>query len=336
MFSVRKVVAFLLALNFVIFISCENSSDSTETASTDAYNMALIQSLDDEIQIIQTKNIAVKESDALFSLDWGNVKGHPRIPMEDIETGHAMAVAFSESFSEKPFLHTGGLDMGDVALQTADGAVNLNVLNGRNDGFVYMTAPPHPARGRHSIPDFEPVSVNFTADYDYTFNVSGSDEFTAMDVTLKTPSAKLNITNLTDGQVIGIDRDLNIEWNGASESSPVIVAVLPFRGPREPKEGGRQHGPGGQGHGQRPPRPDMNPDFIRLNMNNHPAIIKTSETNEGSLTIGQQEITALIDSTNAKSLMLHVSAVDATTETINELTVAKVIRMNDRIVLDIE
>ncbi|MCB9058283.1 MAG: hypothetical protein H6627_06935 [Calditrichae bacterium] len=333
MLRFRKIVHLVLLPILLFVISCENSSSSQENISSDSYNMALIEALDDEIMLVQQDKANLVEGDVLFSLSWGNLKGRPGMFDGDIESGHAMAIAFSDSFSVKPYFHQGGLNMGDVILLGPEGAITLKTLNGKNGGYVYLTAPGKPGKGHSGI--FEPVSVPFSADYDYVFNVSGSDDFTAMDITLKSPSAKLAISNLEDGQSVALDQDLNIEWTGASAGSEVIIALLPFPGMEKVKMDHSGH-PGKGPKGKKHPAPGVDPDFIRLNFDNHPAIISKIESNEGSLVIDQQSLSALVDSTNAGSLMLHISAIETSNESRNDISISKIIRMNDRIVLNLE
>ena len=163
----KKVSLILWLLILFNLIACQNGTDSSNVQSTESYNMALIQSLDDEIQIIQNEKIklALDTGDALFSLNWGNIKGRPDSTGVFTETGHAMAIAYSDSISEKPYFHMGGLDIGDITLTTPDGSLDLNTIGGQRGGYVYISAPEGPFHGRRGKIEFEPMVVTLCCNH---------------------------------------------------------------------------------------------------------------------------------------------------------------------------
>ena len=146
---------------------------------------------------------------------------------------------------------------------------------------------------------------------------------------LQSPAAKLNIINLADGQAIDSTQDLQVNWDGASANSSIIVALLPFHNP-DIMDGSisdhrRGHEKGREAHGDRHGGPVQDPDFIG-----------NATSNTGTFTVSQQDIAGLVSSTNAQSLMLTVSALDESSETIDNLAINKIIRMNDRVVLNLQ
>ncbi|KAA3614207.1 MAG: hypothetical protein D8M58_18615 [Calditrichaeota bacterium] len=320
----HKPTFYVLTIIFfssLLFFACENSAEPKEEEKSD-FNSALIQSFDDEIKLVQNGSKDL-EGDAMFSLSWGKLKA-PFLDLE-FEMGNAMAVAFDEKETKRGYFHFGGLDMGDVLLEMPSDTLHLNGINGRGGSYIYISAPKIEGRGRHGFDSFNFSMVPFDANSDYIFKTSGSDDIEAMTVSFKTPQALLSISNLEEGQAINPSEDLVIDWQGAAAESKILIALLPF------------HNPNGRGKDRLKLR-DLkdNPDFVRLDFENHPVIIEMMDDNNGTFTIPAEKLSELVESVDAKSLLLHIAAIDFTSEEINSKLINKLIRMNDKTVLVIE
>lgn len=328
MFKTKLFIFGLSAFSIFLIFACEQSAEPKIETPLD-YNSALIRSFDDEIQLIYDNRSDLNKGDVMFSLSWGRINA----PVWDLalEIGHAMAVAFDGQESKRGYFYFGGLDMGAVTLEMPSDTVELNGINGHGGSYVYLSTPKLEGRGRHGFDNFNFSMVPFEASSPYIFKATGSDEFEAITVGLTTPETLISLSSLTDGQKIAPDEDLVIEWQGASAESHILIALLPFHNPN-----GR---PGNIGPRDRKKvRYDYgkNIEFIRLDFQNHPVIVKKLDSNNGAYTITAEELKELVESIDAKSLMLHLSAIELSSEEIDSKLVNKMIRMTDRVILEIE
>ncbi len=325
-----KILGFgLIALIAFVMLGCEQASAPVNNEEQD-YNAELMQAFDDEIEIVYGDSLAQLAGDAMFSLSWGKIK--TPIRNLDFEIGHAMAVAFDGS-AEKGFFRFGGLNMGDLTLEVPGDTISLNGINGHGGSYVYLSTPKTNGRGRHGFDSFNFSFIPFIPNTDYVFHASGSDEFDAIDVGLKTPASLISISNLASGDSIATDQDLVINWEGASEASHILIALLPFNNPFGRPDKFKR----GQFRGRRGALSfDERKDFIRLKFKDHPAILTKLDSNTGSYTIAADDIAELVKSIDAKSLVLHVAAIEFENEEINSKVINKLIRMNDRVILGIK
>jgi hypothetical protein len=325
-----KMIGFgLIALITFVLLACEQTNAPKNDEVQD-YNAELMQAFDDEIGIVYGDSLARMAGDAMFSLSWSKIKTPIRI--FDFEIGHAMAIAFDGS-AEKGFMRFGGLDMGDLTLEMPGDTLDLNGINGHGGSYVYLSTPKTNGRGRHGFDNFNFSLVPFIANSDYTFHASGSDEFDALDVTINTPESLITINNLASGDSISTDQDLVINWQGANAESHILIALLPFNNPFGNPDKYKR----GQFRGRRGALNfDQRKDLIRLKFKDHPAFVTRLDANDGTFTIPAADVKDLVEAIDAKSLVLHVAAIDFENEEINSKVINKLIRMNDRVILGIK
>ena len=326
-----------MAVSLIVLLllgSCQKAVDPGNTqqgSSADNLELSAAQGLDDDLGYMEPTFSPADSVDALFAISWGRF----RLPFfrQNINMGHASAVAFKKDANPGPYFHLGGLDMGDVTLTMPDDTLQLKPFRGAQDNFVYLSLNPPGQDGNNSgengmiharqIFSFFPFSqVNFNADAVYSFSTTGSNDFPAISTSLHTPESLLTISGLTDGQDVSIDNGLTITWSGATERSKILVAVtighrFDFRG------------------GARGDKNDLQ-NMVRLNFENFPIIIKTFKQNIGSVTISKSEIQDLLNQVDSKTLAINVSAIDFEKEAISNRMIGKMIRMHDRLFVTVK
>lgn len=319
------VLLFLAAL--FMFAGCEQSSAPQAEAEPD-YNNDLMLAFDDELRLALDENTDTLKADGMFSLSWGKFK----IPFlgSSFTTGHAMAVAFSGS-QQRGYFQYGGIDMGTVNLSFAGDTLELNSMRGKRNNYVYLSLPNFKNRQRGQFKVFDFSMVPFLTNTTYTFSASGSDDFDAVNLSMQTPEAMLELTNITEGQSINPAEDLTVEWTGGKSGNTILLAVMPFHsfyGQKNKSANGKQW--------RKNFSNSNNADFIRLDYKNHPVIFKKLSVNDGTFTFTAAELTDLANSIEADALFLHIAAIDLVQETSGTRTLNKVIRMHDRVVLELQ
>jgi len=288
------------------------------------YNDLYLQSVDDEFGLMDGPLPALMDSaQAVFSVTWGHM-GFPGLPFR-VETGQAFAAA-RETTGSFP-LHNGGVDMGDVVLETPHGDVELNPFHAFRGRFVYSSfgmpadSGQH-GRGRspvHGFNFFNFNTITFEANAVYSFNVNGSDQFPAMTIQLETPSAKAEILSVNNGATPDSTHDLSIRWQGGDADYDVLIVIIPFANPHG-RPGNRNFKPGD--------KPDT--EMIRPDIFGKPVVARFLEENNGSYTFPREEWTRALEKFDTKSLMVNVSLVKAQRDEISGKTVVGIIRLQDR------
>jgi hypothetical protein len=144
------------------------------------------------------------------------------------------------------------------------------------------------------------VLLEFIPNTEYTFDISGSENFASTKINLKSPDALINIMNHNHGDSIDPARDLTIIWEGGNQASKVAIQVMahfkPQPGFRGPQGGG---GNERRGPGHHPPRPPLKN-----------VIIEVLENNPGQYTISAEKLQKLISESGAEKIVVGVSQFD--------------------------
>jgi hypothetical protein len=224
----------------------------------------------------------------VFSIGWNEIF-RPFMDSSRIK-GMAFAVAFGERGTDLQHFRKFGLDMGDITINYSGNQVEM---------YKHI----HPMRGvAYSLferPFGHSNSENmlqFIPNTDYQFEVTGSENFAPITITLTSPAALMNITSPTFGEFINPAEDLTINWEGGNEGK-VGVRLMPALRPRSGHDGGPggMHG-GGPGHDPNPPM--------------HRVIFVILETNTGTYTFTSEQIQELINGIPADGLRAEVSQMD--------------------------
>ncbi len=304
--------------------ACQQNSTEPLTGEED-FNSIMLQAFDDEVGFMADRGFGLDSVDAVFTLSWGRIS-LPRLPFK-INTGQALALALPAD--QDPRFYRGGLDMGEVTLTTPDGQIVLTTFQGYGGGFVY-TSFPKPGQGfkdgrRNGNGPFGRFNFNrleFKALADYTFETGGSDQFPALRVTLTAPASRLTLTSINNGQALDSTADLTVQWQGGDAGDHVLVALLAFASP---------NGRPGLANGEKP-----KPEDMRLGFGNRPILVKVLDRNDGTITFTAEEWTTILDNFDAKSVMVHVAAINDRRETVAGREIAKIIRLQDRAIVDLQ
>lgn len=221
----------------------------------------------------------------VFSIGWNEIF-RPFMDSSEMK-GMAFAVAFGERPTDLPHFRKFGLDMGEISVNYSGNQVEM---------YKHI----HPRRGvAYSL--FERPFGNcesenlleFIPNTQYQFEVTGSENFAPITITLTSPSALMNITSPAFGEIINGEEDLTINWEGGIEGKVGIRLMPDFRHHRGP--GGE---PGGR-HGD----PNQNPPMHRV-------IFVILDTNTGTYTFTAQQIEELLNGIPANGLRAEVSQME--------------------------
>ena len=291
---------------------CSQDSVSPQNAGSPAIGAldGTSAAVESQLSFIRAGGHLPDSSKAVFTLGWRELF-NPRA-RSSILAGEAAAIAFGgTSAGAFPFTPR-GIDMGTVSLSYASNHLDLLKHTGRNGGVSYSTFSGPPGSGTNT-------DVAFVASTPYQFTVSGSGNFSALQISLTTPAALLSVTSPADSSVISASGDLTVTWTGGDPNTGVLVVVhTPPPHPEDRRggndgdhhEGDGHTGPGGPGEGQGPPPPPPGgemggmppPTFDSLH-----AIVIRLDNNPGWATVSSSSLQSLIQRTGASRLMVTVS-----------------------------
>lgn len=309
MLNKQSVAMFVvLIISVLLLIGCSNNADSTQPVTNSSGNTTvstLASSVSQsELTLLRFAGIDNASGKGIFSIGWRQMFD----PRNQTETtmGQAMAIGFDSSQSATS--RRAGIDMGSVYLNYASNHLALQKHTSPHGGVMYSTMAGLREGG---------TSVPFISNGTYEFEVSGSDNFTALRTTITAPAGLIDITSPAKGDSIDSANDLTLTWLGGNTMGGVVIAIvaLPprpaegplhgpggFDGPPPPPGGGDGHrGPGGGG----PPPGGDHPPML----DSTKAIIVKLNTNPGTYTVTASALQDLISRTGMKGLMCTVSQV---------------------------
>jgi hypothetical protein len=301
----------------------------TQMAATGAINAVSVVSQDlAQLAVAGETGQATK---GVFSIGWRKFVG-PDITQQGT-VGEAYAVVRSDTSSTG--IHPAGLDVGTVTLDYTGGAAELMKHVGRDGGVLYETF----GKGMR-LESGIPVNIPFVANSTYTFNVSGSANFTAGTFSVTAPASLLALVGHADRDTVSRTSDLTVQWQGGSPTDSVLVRIVPHLRPPQIAERGMlggydslEHHGEMEGHGCRReghfamggPLEGLGPEFARG--------IVVTVPNTGSYTVTSADLQALLSGTEASEIMVGVTQV-AKQEVLHDGGVISVLLRNgDRIVL---
>jgi len=188
-------------------------------------------------------------SAALFTIEYGM----RRMPgMVGDGSGEARAIAFSSIAGPIADGKRAGLDIGVVTLTAGSQSLTLQKLSDEHGTVYSLRGKPGSETGG---------GVNYAGGAVYTFAVSGSSVFSQGTFSISAPTARLAISGLTEGQVVGKSNNLNVSWMGGDSAGSVQLRIMPAppkpdsahnghpAGGMDGRDHGRGPGMGGPGHG---------------------------------------------------------------------------------------
>lgn len=275
-------IIFLVISFFLFFWGCQSDPNSPDQNNS-ATDQLLYKTVDGDLALMNAGGMPLDSSAGVFSIGWNEIF-RPFMDSSRIK-GMAFAVAFGERPSDLPHFRKFGLDMGDITISYSGNQVEMykHVHDRRGVAYSLFERPFGHCNSENML--------QFIPNTDYQFEVSGSENFAPITITLTSPSALMNITSPTFGEIINPAEDLTINWEGGN-AGKVGIRLMPDFRPRRGHDGGN----GGPGHDPNPPMDHV--IFVIL------------ETNPGTYTFTSEQIQELINGIPADGLRAEVSQMD--------------------------
>lgn len=271
-------------LVFMLFaFGCQSELNSPERNDFLSDQMSF-ETVDSDLALMKDGGMPLDSAAGVFSIGWNEIF-RPFENNTEIK-GMAFAVAFGERGTDLLHLRKYGLDMGSVYINYTGNQIEMYKRYHEFRGTAYsLFERPFGHCNSENLLEFIPST-------EYQFEVTGSEAFAPITITLTSPSALMNITSPANGQVIDPTHDLTINWEGGNEGK-VGVRLMPHMRPHH-------RGPSG-GHGE--PPPPHHPPFDRV-------IFVILNTNSGTYTFPAQQIQRILNGIQADGLMAEVSQMD--------------------------
>ena len=270
----------------LLFFGCQSEVSSPDQNNLNSDQLSY-QTVDSDLSLMKSGGMPLDSAAAVFSIGWNEIF-RPFMDSSRIK-GMAFAVAFGERTTDLPHFKKFGLDMGDVFINYSGNQIELYKHTHPMRGIAYSLF-------ERPFGHFESENLlEFIPNTEYQFEVTGSEVFAPITITLTSPAALMNITSPAFGEIINPDEDLTINWEGGNEGKVGIRLMPDFRHRR-----GHNGGPGGM-HGG--PEPDQNPPMHRV-------IFVILDTNTGTYTFSAEQIQELLEGIPANGLRAEVSQMD--------------------------
>jgi len=279
----NKLVLFFVALFTSLFLfGCKSEVNSPAGNELSADQLSY-QTVDNDLALLKDGGMPLDSAAGVFSIGWNELFR----PMEDSSEvrGMAFAVAFGERGTDLLHFRKFGLNMGDVFINYSGNHIQMHKKFHEMRGVAYdLFERPFGGCNQENLLQFIPNT-------EYQFEVTGSEAFAPITFSLTSPSALMNITSPTNGQVIDPTQDLTINWEGGN-TGKVALRLMPHLRPP-------QRGPHGK-HGE-PPLPP--PPFDRV-------IFVILDINLGTYTFTAAQIQEMLNGIQTDGLMAEVSQMD--------------------------
>lgn len=271
---------------FLLLIGCQSDPNSPEQNNLFSDQPAY-QTVDGDLAFMKAGGMSLDSAAGVFSIGWNEIF-RPFMDSSRIK-GMAFAVAFGERQSDLPHFRKFGLNMGDITINYPGNQVDMYKHFHPRRGVAYsLFERPFGQCNSENMLEFIPNT-------EYEFEVSGSENFAPITITLTSPSALMDITSPTFGEIINPAEDLTIDWVGGNAGKVGIRLMPAFR-----PHGGHDGGPGGM-HGR--PGSDPLPPMDRV-------IFVILDENTGTYTFPAQQIQRILNGIPADGLRAEVSQMD--------------------------
>jgi hypothetical protein len=280
--KIKLVITFFGILSLLLLVSCQSDPNSPEQNNLSSDQPAY-QTVDGDLALMKAGGMPLDSTAGVFSIGWNEIF-RPFMDSSSIK-GMAFAVAFGERPTDLPHFRKYGLDMGDVIISYSGNQVEMYKHIHPRRGIAYsLFERPFGHCETENMLEFVPNT-------EYQFEVTGSEDFAPITISLTSPAALMNITSPSFGEIIDPTQDLTLNWEGGNEGK-VAVRLMPNMKPRR--------GPGGMHEG---PGPEQHPPFDRV-------IFVILDENTGTYTFTAQQIQELLNGINANGLRAEVSQMD--------------------------
>ena len=270
-------------LVFMLFaFGCQSELNSPERGDFLNDQMSF-ETVDSDLALMKDGGMPLDSSAGVFSIGW-NEMFRPFMDSAEVK-GMAFAVAFGERGTDLLHLRKYGLDMGDVFINYGGNQIEMYKKFHEFRGTAYsLFERPFGHCNSENLLEFIPNT-------EYQFEITGSEAFAPITISLTSPNTLMDITNYTNGQIIDPTQDLTINWEGGNEGK-VGIRLMPHL--RTPK---------GVRHGRHGDPPQHHPPFDRV-------IFIILENNTGTYTFPAQQIQRILNGIPAHGLMAEVSQMD--------------------------
>jgi len=268
-----------LLVLFLLLFGCQSEVNSP--GQNDLLSDQLsYETVDSDLALMKDGGMRLDSAAGVFSIGW-NEMFRPFMDSAEVK-GMAFAVAFGERETDLPHFKKFGLDMGEVFINYTGNHIEMHKRFHERRGTAYSLFK-RPFGHSENLLEYIPNT-------EYQFEVTGSEFFAPITITLTSPNALMDITSPANGQVIDPTQDLTINWEGGKEGK-VGVRLMPHLRPHRGPGGG----PGRMG--------ENHPPFDRI-------IFVILETNTGTYTFPAQQIQRILNGIPANGLMAEVSQMD--------------------------
>jgi hypothetical protein len=276
-----KIGLFVTGVLVTIFLfGCKSEVNSPERNDLLTDQMSF-ETVDSDLALMKDGGLNLDDAAGVFSIGW-NEMFRPFENNAEVK-GMAFAVAFGERETDLLHFRKYGLDMGDIFINYAANQIQMHKRFHDIRGTAYSLFR-RPFGNSENLLEFIPNT-------EYQFEVTGSEAFAPITITLTSPDALMDITSPVNGEVIDPAQDLTINWEGGIEGK-VGVRLMPHI--RPPQRGPRGH------RGDPPPH---HPPFDRV-------IFVVLDENIGTYTFPAQQIQRILNDINAEGLRAEVSQMD--------------------------
>lgn len=275
--------AFSLSL---FFFGCQSEVNSPDQNDLNIEQL-FYKTVDNDLALMKDGGMPLDSAAGVFSIGWNEIF-RPFMDSSSIK-GMAFAVAFGDETGNLIHFRRIGLDMGDITIDYSGNQAEMFKHIHPMGGVAYsLFERPFGHCESENLLEFIPNS-------DYQFVVSGSENFAPITITLTSPSALMNITSPTFGELIDPAEDLTINWEGGNAGKVGIRLMPAFRPHR-----GHNGEPGVRHRGS---GPDPIPPMDRV-------IFVILDENTGTYAFPAQQIQRILNGIPAEGLRAEVSQMD--------------------------
>jgi len=277
-------IATLLFLVLAI-TDCKSDLNSPENKNADALELFKFETVESDLALLKGGGMPLPAGDAVFSIGWNEIFR----PFNDDShiKGMAFAVAFGDKNTETPNFPRFGLDMGTINIGYAGTQIQMHKMFHQRRGTAYSLF-------NRPFGDSD-VLLEYLPETEYTFDISGSENFSATTITLVSPASLINITSHSHGDIIDPQQDLTITWDGGNLTGKIALRVMPHFKPQQ-REG--MKGKHNLGH---PPPPGPHPGQ---------ALVIILDNNPGQFTFTAEQLQRIISELGADKIVVDVSQFD--------------------------
>jgi hypothetical protein len=276
-------IKFVIILFLVLTIAgCKSDLNSPDGLTADAMELYKFETVESDLALLKGGGMPLPDGDAVFSIGW-NEMFRPFNDDSQIK-GMAFAVAFGDENTESTNFPRFGLDMGIINIGYSGNQIQMHKMFHPRRGTAYSLFN-RPFGGSDILLEYQPST-------EYTFEVSGSENFSAATITLLSPASLIDITSHSHSDIIDPQQNLTITWTGGNATGKIALRVMPHFKPQRVIGMGGKHNPGN------PPPTGPHPGR---------AIVVILDNNPGQYKFIAEQIQNIISEFGADKIVIDIS-----------------------------